>query len=56
MANFGKLAAEIISLVWGTLANFNGLRVLAALMHGTVVVGVNQFQSIYLQIASVKTS
>jgi len=36
------LAAEIILLVWGTLGNFNGFRVLAALLHGTLVVGVNQ--------------
>jgi len=42
MVNFGLLAAEIISLVWGTPANFNGFRVLAALLHGTVVVGVSQ--------------
>jgi len=28
------LAAEILSLVWGTTANFNGFRVLAALLHG----------------------
>ena len=26
MANFGPLATEIISLVWGTPANFNGFR------------------------------
>jgi len=26
--------AEIISLVWGTPGNFNGFRVLAALLHG----------------------
>jgi len=39
---FGPLAAEIISLVWGTPANFNGFRVLAALLYGTLVVGVNQ--------------
>jgi len=32
MANFNILAAEIISLVWGTRANFNGFRVLAALL------------------------
>jgi len=32
-ANFGQLAAEIVSLVWGTPANFNGFRVLAALLH-----------------------
>jgi len=44
MANFGSLAAEIISLDWGTPANCNGFRVLAALVHGTlhVVVGVSQ--------------
>ena len=32
MLNFGPLAAEIVSLVWGTPANFNGFRVLAALL------------------------
>ena len=37
----GPLAAEIVSLVWGTPANFNGFRVLAALLHGTLVVGVS---------------
>jgi len=42
MANFGPLAAEILSLVWGTPANFNGFRVLAALLHGNLVVGVSQ--------------
>jgi len=42
MVNFGPLAAEIISLVWGTPANFNGFRVLAALLHGTPVLGVSQ--------------
>ena len=40
--NFGPLAAEIVSLVCGTPANFNGFRVLAALLHGTLVVGVSQ--------------
>ena len=39
---FGQLAAEIGSLVWGSPANFNGFRVLAALLHGTLVVGVRQ--------------
>jgi len=35
------LAAEIVSLVWGTAANFsNVFRVLAALLDGTLVVGV----------------
>jgi len=33
MVNFGPLVAEILSLVWGTPANFNGFRVLAALLH-----------------------
>jgi len=33
MVNFGPLAAEIVSLVWGTPANFNGFRALAALLH-----------------------
>ena len=33
MANFGRLAAEILSLVWGTRANFNGFRVSASLLH-----------------------
>ena len=42
MVNFGPLAAEIISLVWGTPANFNGFRVLTALLHGTRVVGLSQ--------------
>jgi len=40
MVNFGPLAVEIVSLVWGTPANVNGFRVLAALLHGTLVVGV----------------
>jgi len=42
MVNFGPVAAEIVSLVWGTPGNFNGFRVLAALLHGTLVVGVSQ--------------
>jgi len=42
MANFGPLAAEICRRVWVTPANFIGFRVLAALLHGTVVVGVSQ--------------
>ena len=42
MVNFGPLAAEIVSLVWGTPANFNGFGVLAALMRGILVVGVSQ--------------
>ena len=42
MVNFGPLAAEIVSLVWGTPGNFNGFGVLAALLHGTLVVVVSQ--------------
>jgi len=42
MVNFGPLTAEIGSGVWGTAANFNGFRVLAALLHGTLVVGVSR--------------
>jgi len=36
------LAAEIGLVVWVTPANFNEFRVLAALLNGTVVVGVSQ--------------
>ena len=32
MVNFGPLAAETGSLVWGTPANFNGFRVLASIV------------------------
>jgi len=42
MVNFGPLAAEIVSLVWGTPAYFNGFHVLASLLHGTLVVGVSR--------------
>jgi len=42
MVNFGLLAAEIGPVVWGTTANFNGFRALAALLHGTPVVGVSR--------------
>jgi len=42
VVNFGPLAAEIVSLVWGTPANFSGFRFLAALLHGTLVAGVSQ--------------
>jgi len=33
MVNFGLLAPEIVSLAWGTPANFNRFRFLAALLH-----------------------
>jgi len=44
MVNVGLLPAEIVSLLWGTPANFNGFRVLAVLLqvHGTRVVDVRQ--------------
>jgi len=42
MVNFDPLVAEIISLVWSTPGNFIGFRVLAALLHGTLVVAVSQ--------------
>jgi len=42
MVNFGPIAAEIGPVVWGTSINFNGFGVLAALLHGTLVVGVSQ--------------
>jgi len=40
--NFGPLAAEIGLPVWGTPANCNGFRFLAALLYGSQVVGVSQ--------------
>jgi len=42
MVNFGLPTAEICWWVWGTTANFNGFRVLAALLHGIPVLGVRQ--------------
>ena len=42
MVNFNPLAAEIDPVVWGTPAHFNVLRVLAALLHGTLIVRVSQ--------------
>jgi len=40
--NFGALTAETCWRVGDTPANFNGFRVLAALLHGTPVVGVSE--------------
>jgi len=42
MVNFGLLTAEICWRLWGTPAHFNGFRVLAALLHGTLAVDVEQ--------------
>ena len=41
---YGELwpAADIGPVVWDIPANFNGFRVLAALLHGNLVVGVSQ--------------
>jgi len=44
-SQYGKLrpiTAEIGSVIWGTPPNVNRFRVLAALLHGTLVVGVSQ--------------
>jgi len=38
----GPLAAETYWRVWGTPANFNGFHILAALLHGSPVLGVSQ--------------
>jgi len=43
MVNFAPLTAGIGLPVWGTQARFNGFLVLAALLHGTVVMGVSQY-------------
>jgi len=37
MVNFGPLAADIDSVVWGIPANFNGFLVLAALRYCTAL-------------------
>jgi len=42
IVNFGLLAADIVSGVWGTPATFNGFRVFAALLHGSQVLSVSQ--------------
>jgi len=42
VVNFGPLPAEIGSGVWGTAANLNGFRLLAALLQCTLVAGVSQ--------------
>jgi len=47
MVNFVPLAAEILSLVWGTPANFNGFRFLAALLHSQTA-ALNRERHLYL--------
>jgi len=46
MVNFGPLTAEIDWRVWGTPSYFNGYRVLAALLHGSQVVGQPNFAAL----------
>jgi len=46
MVKFSLLAAEIVSLVWGTPANFNGLHVLAALLHSHTA-ALNRWRHLY---------
>jgi len=46
MVNFGTLAAEVGLPVWGTPAHFNGYRILAALLHDTLVVVVDVTQTL----------
>ena len=46
IVNFGPLAAEIVSLVWSTPANFNGFRVLAALLHSQTM-ALNRGRHLY---------
>jgi len=48
MVNFGPLAAEIVSLVWGTPANFNRFRVLAALLHSQTA-ALNRRRHVWLR-------
>ena len=42
MMNFGPLTAVIDWRVWSTPSYFNWYRVLAALLHGTLLVGISQ--------------
>jgi len=42
MVNFGPLAAENDSVLWGTPANFNGVCILASLLQGRHSTEVNQ--------------
>jgi len=42
MVNLGPLGAEIDWRVWGTPSYFNGYHVLAALLHGTLLVEVSE--------------
>ena len=47
MVNFGLLAAEIDPVVWGIPGDFNGFRVLAALLqHGSQVVRQPHFAAL----------
>ena len=52
MVNVSLLAAEIVSLVWGTPANFNGFHVLAALLHSQTA-ALNRGRQLYLARAAI---
>jgi len=47
MVNVSPLAAEFVSLVWGTPTNFNVFRVLAALLHSQTA-ALNRGRHLYL--------
>jgi len=42
MVNIGPLTVEIVSIVWGNPAYFNGFRVFASLLHRRRLMEVNQ--------------
>jgi len=46
MVNFGLLTTEIDPVLWGTPANFNGFRILAALLHGSQIVRQPNFAAL----------
>jgi len=46
MVNFCLVVAEIDPVIWGTPANFNSFRVLAALLHGSHIVSQPNFAAL----------
>ena len=49
MVNFGLLSAEILSLVWGTPANFNGFRVAPPIFDkAAITVGIGPHSSCWM--------
>jgi len=53
MVNFGPLAADILSLVWGAPANFNGVEQRAPLIIGraTITLGIGPHSSLFIMVA-----